>query len=80
MEGSCAGRAPVTAYLSEFDLGEFVYLKTDPEQSRRIVATVSFPLAGGVMYRLILGDTESWHAGPEMTREREVVAAYPARM
>lgn len=58
--------------MSDFDLGEFVYLHTDPEQSRRIVASVTFQLAGGMLYRLILGDTESWHAGPEMSREKSV--------
>lgn len=80
MEGSCAGRAPVSAFLAEFDLGEFVYLKTDVDQSRRIVASVAFHLAGGCLYRLILGDTESWHAGPEMSRERDALAAEAVRM
>lgn len=65
----------MSAFIAAFDLGEFVYLHTDPDQARRIVASVTFPLAGGVMYRLIMGDTESWHAGLEMSRERCVTVS-----
>lgn len=63
----------MNAFLSDFELGEIVYLKTDTEQTRRMVAGVEFCLSGATLYRLIAGTIESCHGAGEMSRERELV-------
>jgi len=60
-----------TTYLVsvEFDYGEEVYLKTDPDGYKRIVT--GFRLRPGtdvIEYGLSLGESETWHYGIEITR------------
>lgn len=63
-----------TVFVSDFDLGEMVYLLTDEEQRRWIVCGVDFHLSGAVLYRLICGTIESHHCAQEMSREKSVEA------
>lgn len=51
-----------------FELGEFVYLKTDAEQERRIVTEISVRPTG-ILYRLTFGTIESYHYDIEISRE-----------
>lgn len=72
MEGPCAGWSDVTAYLAEFALGEIVYLRTDEDQSPRMITEAGFTLDGGVVYVLACGAYSSKHYGPEMTRDAKL--------
>lgn len=59
----------------EFELGQLVYLKTDNEQSARMVTAISLRPNQSVLYCLSLGSTESWHYGIEIDAQRDVVKA-----
>lgn len=60
----------MSVFMSDFELGEIVYLTTDVEQKRRIVGGVEFRLSGAVLYCLLCGTEESVHGAGEMSRER----------
>lgn len=65
----------MSAFMAEYELGEMVYLRTDEDQRRWIVAGIEFRLDGGVLHRLIHGTLESWHSALELSRERCVAEA-----
>jgi hypothetical protein len=54
-----------------YDLGDTVYLKTDPDQHKRIVCRVSIDFAG-VLYVVGLGDIVSTHFAEEMSTEKTI--------
>ena len=62
----------MSAFIADFDLGEIVYLKTDPDQQPRMVTEVSFWLSGGVGYQLSCGTSISSHYALELSREKLV--------
>ena len=62
----------MSAFVADFDLGEFVYLTTDEDQRRRMVFGVEFTLSGATLYRLVCGTIESVHSAGEMSRERSL--------
>ena len=59
-------------FETEYDLGEMVYLITDPDQFKRMIIEISFT-PNEVSYKLALGDTESWHYEIEIDREPDIV-------
>lgn len=58
-------------YVSDYELGEFVYLITDDEQKRRLIDSIQFTFEG-TSYRLCCGTTSTWHNQREFTREKTV--------
>ena len=58
---------------AEFDFGEMVYLKTDKDQSPRMVVCIMVYKAGELIYKLVCGTTESSHYGFELSREINVL-------
>jgi hypothetical protein len=59
---------------NEFDLGEMVYLRTDPDQNMLVVTTIAIS-PGGLLYKLAIGTNESWHYGIEISREKDILLA-----
>ena len=58
---------------NEFSFGETVYLKTDKEQSPRIVTCIMCYKAGELIYKLSCGTSSSEHYGYEVSKEVNVV-------
>ena len=58
----------------KFDIGQIVYLKTDPEQRERIVLGMSIK-PGCIYYSLGCGVDESWHYDFEITTQRDIIKA-----
>ena len=54
-----------------FAIGDFVYLKTDEEQLRRIVTGLTIR-PGVVLYAVALGADESTHYDFEISKEKEL--------
>lgn len=54
-------------FESKYDLGQTVYLVTDPEQLPRMVVAVLFTADGGIHYTLSLADTLSDHYEVELS-------------
>ena len=54
-----------------FAIGDFVYLKTDEEQLRRIVTGLSIR-PNLIIYTLALGSDESQHYDFEISKEKEL--------
>lgn len=58
--------------LFEYNLGSVVYLKTDREQSPRIITAIQIN-PNGVIFRLGCGTTDSWHFSVEISSDVDVL-------
>lgn len=56
---------------SKYDIGEIVYLKTDKEQSERIITAIMW--TEGIRYELKSGIVSNWHYEFEITVEKNVL-------
>lgn len=61
-------------YILHFDIGDSVFLKTDPEQSERLVTGISVR-QNGITYALSYLTNESYHYDFEITKERDIIKA-----
>ena len=59
---------------SKFDFGQKVYLKTDTDQSVRIVTSFECRPTG-IIYQLSCGSSHSWHYEFEISEEKDVMMA-----
>lgn len=59
---------------NKFDFGQEVYLKTDPEQLKRIVTQFSVT-KNGIVYELSFGAIVSPHYDFEISTEKDTVIA-----
>lgn len=57
----------------EFEIGDMVYLKTDKEQLKRVVTSISVTNMGQITYYLYCGTVGSSHYGFEISTEIDVV-------
>lgn len=64
-----------TGHEIEFQIGQIVYLKTDEQQTERMVTVLSLKANNSVTYCLSLGATESWHFGIEISSEKDTLKA-----
>ena len=64
-----------TGHVIEFNIGEFVYLKVDKEQSKQMVVSITLRPCNAVQYELFDGSRESWHFAIEISRERDILLA-----
>lgn len=65
---------PVIKIQSEFDLGQKVYLITDPEQYARMIIGVYKSLSGSVSYQLACGSDEpTEHYEQEICDTKDVI-------
>lgn len=58
---------------TKHNFGDILYLKTDPEQKRRVLIGINFRVTG-VLFELAKGETTSWHYEFEMSHESDVLA------
>ena len=58
-----------------YQVGDIVYLKTDPEQRERIVTGVLFRPVG-VSYDLAFGSQSSWHFEIEIASEKNLLKTF----
>lgn len=61
-------------HILHFDIGDSVYLKTDPEQAERLVTGVNIR-QNGISYALSYLTDESYHYDFEITKERDIIKA-----
>jgi len=57
---------------NKFELGQTVYLKTDNDQSERMVIGISVR-PSGLLYELSFGSVCSWHYEMEISEEKNVL-------
>lgn len=58
---------------NKFEFEEEVYLKTDPDQRKRMIISMEVYPQGEMMYRLICNTTTSYHYAFEISRERDIL-------
>ena len=58
---------------NKYNFGDFVFLKTDIDQLKRIVSAITARPNGSVMYELMCGTEGSWHQEIEITKVRNQV-------
>ena|SRR5690606_12979951 len=61
-------------HILHFDIGDSVYLKTDPEQLERLVTGISVR-QNGITYAISHLTNETWHYDFEITKERDIIKA-----
>lgn len=55
---------------NKHELGDVVYLISDPEQYKRIITDIKIGLDGGLIYYLALGVESTQHYELELTKEK----------
>ena len=58
---------------NKFNINDIVYLRTDKDQSERIVTSIIIYEGGRMSYRVNAGTVETWHTEGEMTLEKDVL-------
>lgn len=58
---------------TEFNLGQVVYLVTDPEQSERMVTGIQITLSWAEIYTLSCGESTSTHYAGEISDTKKIV-------
>lgn len=57
---------------NKFNIGDLVYLKTDNDQSQRMIVSISVRKRD-LLYELSFGSVSSWHYEFEITEEKDVL-------
>lgn len=57
---------------TKYDLGELVYLKTDPDQNARMIVCINIS-PNGTSYTLGFNGTESYHYECEFNKEKDIL-------
>lgn len=57
---------------NKYNIGDMVYLKTDNEQSERMITAIQIN-PGNLLYRLNCGTTETWHYEFEINKEKDII-------
>lgn len=58
-------------FRSKYDIGEIVYIKTDPDQKKRMVVQVCFGGTGKIEYHLRCGADSVWCFEMEMSLDKD---------
>lgn len=61
-------------YNIEYGIGDYVYLKTDPDQVTFIVTGICLRNEGAT-YELSSGLSTTWHYKVELSKQRDIVKA-----
>ena len=64
-----------TTVSHEFNFGQLVYLKTDPEQFQRMVIGIRVYADKSIVYDLAFGTNSSCHHEVEISEEKDVILA-----
>lgn len=63
-------------FVSAYELGQIVFLKTDPEQEERIITQIKFGANNSVTYYLAFGaESETQHYDIEMSATKDLMKA-----
>jgi len=54
---------------NRYELGEIVYLVTDPEQRKRLITGIKVCVDKSILYELICGTFQSYHYEAELSTE-----------
>ena len=57
----------------EYELGEFVYLKTDPDQYKRMVTGYYIGMDNSILYEVALGSGGSKYYAKELSRDKDIM-------
>lgn len=57
---------------NKFNIGQRIYLDTDPEQYERIITGILIT-QGDIIYRVVCGDVETYHFEFELSKEKKLI-------
>lgn len=60
---------------NKFEIGDFVYLTTDPDQLKRVVTAIKYCKGGELVYGVQCGTVESFHYEFELSTEKDLTLA-----
>jgi hypothetical protein len=58
---------------TRYDIGQLVYLTTDPVQEDRLITAIKIVAGGSVIYTLAAGVVETCHYEIELTAHKNVI-------
>ena len=58
---------------NKYEMKQIVYLKTDPDQFRRVIVGIRVCAEGAILYQLCCGPAESWHYDFEISDGQDVL-------
>jgi hypothetical protein len=61
---------------NKFEINEFIYLKSDPEQRERLIVQIAVGGNGSIRYCVSCGTMETWHYDMEMTKEKDQLKTF----
>lgn len=64
-----------SGHVLKFNISQVVYLKTDTDQSPRIVTGIQLRPSSAITYGVSSGAEETWHYDIELSDERDVILA-----
>ena len=56
-----------------YDIGEYVYLKTDNEQKQRLIIQITIQPDKTLQYNVRCGTEDSWHYEIEINKEKDIL-------
>lgn len=59
-----------------FTFGQTVYLKTDKEQSERMIIRMIIHNTGHILYDVVCGSSTSWHYEMELSAEKNQLLSF----
>lgn len=59
-----------------FNIGDFIYLKSDPEQRQRLIVQIAVGGTGAIRYCVSCGTMETWHYDMELTFEKDLLKTF----
>jgi hypothetical protein len=60
---------------NKYELGQMVFLKTDPDQHARQLTQIAIGANGSLRYAVTFGTQETWHYEIEMSDEKNVLVS-----
>lgn len=66
----------VIKLIAEYNIGETVYLSTDPEQEPRLVTGILIKPNDLIMYELAYCEDTSYHYGFEITKDIDLIKKF----
>lgn len=61
----------ITIY-NEYEIGDSVYLRTDPDQFECLITGITIKAGGTLTYEIACGSTVTWHYGFELSHDKRV--------
>ena len=57
---------------NKYNLGQMVYLYTDPDQLPRMIIGIKIDISRSLLYKICCGTSETWHFEAEISSNKNI--------